>query len=201
VPAVDALLAGGFPRGQLSELYGPASSGRTSLLLALLAQVTRDGGLVALVDPLDRLDPVSAASAGVDLTRLLWLRGPRAGSEEPSPKGLAEASAAVATLAGSGLFELVALDVVGAGQALRRLPASTWLRLHRFVEETPTALVIVGDGHVVASPGGAVLALESLGARWSGPTGPSRLLQALAARVRAGRHGQHAAEILLPAVA
>jgi len=200
VLAVDTLLAGGFPRGQLSELHGPASSGRTGLLLALAARVTRSG-LVALVDPLDRLDPVSAASAGVDLERLLWLRGPRAGGEEPSPKELADASAAVATLAGSGLFELVVLDVAGAGAALRSLPAATWLRLHRLVEETPMSLVILGDGHIACSPGGASLALESLGPRWSGSAGPSRLLQALAARARAGRHGLRSAEIVLPSAA
>jgi hypothetical protein len=200
VPAVDALLAGGFPRGQLSELHGPASSGRTGLLLALVARVTQTG-LVALVDPLDRLDPVSAAAADVDLTRLLWLRGRRAAGEEASPKDLADASAAVATLAGSGLFELVVLDVVGTGRALRSLPASTWLRLHRLVEETPTALLILGDGHVACSPGGTALALEPLGPRWSGSTGPSRLLHALATRARVGRHGLPAAEIVLAAAA
>jgi hypothetical protein len=201
VPAVDALLAGGFPRGQLSELYGPASSGRTGLLLAVMARVTLSGGLVALVDPLDRLDPVSAAAAGVDLTRLLWLRRPRTAGEEPSPKELADASAAVATLAGSGLFELVVLDLVNAGRALRSLPAATWLRLYRLVEGTPTALVIVGGGHVACSPGGASLALESLGPRWSGTFGASRLLHALATRARVGRHGLRAAEIVLAAVA
>jgi hypothetical protein len=201
VPVIDELLAGGFPRGQLSELHGPASSGRTGLLLALVARVTRGSGLVALVDPLDRLDPVSAAATGVDLTRLLWLRGPRSDGEEPSPKGLADASAAVATLAGSGLFELVVLDLAGVGRALRSLPATTWLRLHRLVEETPTALVIVGDGPVACSPGGASLALEPLGPRWSGSTGPARLFRTLATRARAGRHGLRTAEIVLSAVA
>ncbi len=201
IPCVDALLAGGFPRGQLSELHGPVSSGRTGLLLALVAGVTRGSGLVGLVDPLDRLDPVSAAAAGVELTRLLWLRGPRVVEEEPSRKGLVEATAAVATLAGSGLFELVVLDLAGAGRALHGLPTTTWLRLHRLVEETPTALVVVGDGHVARSPGGASLALEPLGPRWSGTHGPARLLDALATRARAGRQGSRAAEILLSAVA
>jgi hypothetical protein len=199
VPAIDALLGGGLPRGQLSELHGPASSGRTGLLLALVAGVTRGAGLVALVDPLDRLDPASAAAAGGDLARLLWLRGPRDASEEPSPKALAEASAAVATLAGSGLFELVALDVAGVGSALNRLPAATWLRLHRLVEETPTALLLIGDGPIARSPGGVSLALEPLGPRWSGSDGPARLLRALAARARAGRRGT--VEIAFSAVA
>src|SRR6187401_1137705 len=75
VPALDVRLSGGFPRGQLSELVGPRSSGRTSLLLRLLAAATARGELVALVDALDMLDVESAASAGVDLERLLWIRG------------------------------------------------------------------------------------------------------------------------------
>src|SRR5262245_10734458 len=71
VAPIDALLAGGFPRGALSEVHGPASSGRTGLVLALLARSTRGGALAALVDPADRLDPASAAAAGIDLARLL----------------------------------------------------------------------------------------------------------------------------------
>ena len=198
---LDALLGGGFPRGQLSQWHGPASSGRTGVLHALVAEVTRRGALAALVDPLDAFDPGSAVAAGADLARLLWLRGPRGAGEDAPPKALADATAAAATLAGSGLFELVVLDVAGAGRALRSLPAATWLRLHRLVEETPTALLIVGDGHVACSASGAALALEPLGPRWSGATGPARLLHALAARVRAGRHGLHTAEIALSAVA
>lgn len=198
---VDALLDGGLPRGQLSQWHGPASSGRTSLLLALVAELTRRGALAALVDPLDAFDPASAAASGVDLARLLWLRGPRGAGEEPKTKALADATSAVATLAGSGLFDLVALDLAGAGPALRGLPATTWLRLYRLVEETPTALVIAADHPVACSPGGATLALEPAGARWSGPPGPSRLLHTLAARARAGRHGLRAASLTLPAPA
>ena len=119
VAALDAILAGGFPRGEQSEIHGPPSSGRTGVLLALLAHTTRAGALAALVDPLDRLDPGSAAAAGVDLERLLWLRGPRGGGEEPQAKALGAATAAVATLVGSGLFDAVALDLAGADGARR----------------------------------------------------------------------------------
>jgi hypothetical protein len=188
VMEVDALLGGGFPRGQLSEVHGPASSGRTGLVLALLARVTRAGSLASLVDPLDRLDPVSAAAAGVDLSRLLWLRGPRGEGEEPKSRTLAEATAAVATLAGSGLFEVVVLDLAGApDQEMRRLPSTTWIRLQRMVEELKTALLLLADGHVACGPGGAALALTPAGPRWSGPPGPGRLLAGLGARVVAGR--------------
>src|SRR5438034_11374241 len=75
LPPLDARLGGGFPRGQLSELVGPRSSGRTSLLLRTLAAATARGELVALVDALDRFDVASADAAGIDLERLLWIRG------------------------------------------------------------------------------------------------------------------------------
>jgi len=73
VPAIDAL-TGGLPRGCLTEICGPASSGRTTLLLAALAAATRRGEFCAVVDASDALDPQSAAAAGVDLERLLWVR-------------------------------------------------------------------------------------------------------------------------------
>src|SRR5436190_8994834 len=75
ISALDARLGGGFPRGQLSELVGSRSSGRTSLLLHMLAAATARGELVAVVDALDMLDVESAAASGVDLARLLWIRG------------------------------------------------------------------------------------------------------------------------------
>ena len=199
--AVDALLGGGFPRGQLSEVHGPASSGRTGLLVSLLARVTRGGALAALVDPLDCLDPASAAAAGADLSRLLWLRGPRCAAEEPTAQTLVAAAAAVATLAGSGLFDLVALDVAGTERARRALPGATWVRLQRLVEGTPTALLLVGEAHVACGPGGALLALEPLGPRWSGLPGPARLLASLATRAHAGRHAVRSAELALGALA
>jgi len=73
IPAIDAL-TGGLPRGCLTEICGPASSGRTTFLLAALAAATRRGEFCTLVDASDALDPHSAASAGVALDRLLWVR-------------------------------------------------------------------------------------------------------------------------------
>src|SRR6476661_7117656 len=71
-------LSGGLPRGCLSEICGPSSSGRTSVLLAALAAATRRHEVCALVDATDALDAVSAAAAGVELERLLWIRCSRA---------------------------------------------------------------------------------------------------------------------------
>src|SRR3954447_10234294 len=75
ISALDARLGGGFPRGQVSELVGARSSGRTSLLLQMLAAATARGELVAVGDAVDMLDVESASAAGVDLARLLWTRG------------------------------------------------------------------------------------------------------------------------------
>jgi hypothetical protein len=74
VTELDAVLGGGFPRGSLVELCGPASSGRTSLAFSLLAEATERQQACAFVDVADSLDPLSLAAAGVDLPRLLWVR-------------------------------------------------------------------------------------------------------------------------------
>jgi recA bacterial DNA recombination protein len=73
IAALDAL-AGGLPRGCLTEICGPASSGHTTLLLAALAAFTRRGEFCAVVDASDALDPQSVGDAGVELERLLWVR-------------------------------------------------------------------------------------------------------------------------------
>ena len=81
-------LAGGLPRGCLSEICGPASSGRTSVLLAALAAATRRQEVCALVDTTDALDAVSAAAAGVELEKLLWIRCTRASDFGPQTSGV-----------------------------------------------------------------------------------------------------------------
>src|SRR5271168_1934087 len=73
IAAINAL-TGGWPRGCLTEICGPASSGRTTVLLAALAAATRRGEFCVVVDASDALDPQSVASAGVELDRLLWVR-------------------------------------------------------------------------------------------------------------------------------
>jgi recombination protein RecA len=74
VMELDAVLGGGFPRGSLVELCGPASSGRTSLAFSLLAEATERQQACAFIDVADSLDPLSLAAAGVELPRLLWIR-------------------------------------------------------------------------------------------------------------------------------
>jgi hypothetical protein len=88
ISALDAL-TGGLPRGCLTEICGPASSGRTSVMLAALASATRRGEYCAVIDACDALDPHSLAAADVDLARLLWVRcGESEGAPSLSPRFL-----------------------------------------------------------------------------------------------------------------
>lgn len=82
IPQLD-LLTGGIARGCLTEICGTASSGRTSVLLFALARATQRGEVCALVDASDAFNPASAAAAGMEMSRLLWVR---CGEKYPSRK-------------------------------------------------------------------------------------------------------------------
>jgi len=73
ISEIDAM-TGGIPRGCLSELYGPASSGKTSVLLATISAATRRDETCVLVDASDSFDPASGQAAGIDFGKLLWVR-------------------------------------------------------------------------------------------------------------------------------
>ena len=68
---LDLALGGGYPKGRVVEVYGPESSGKTTLTLHAIAEVQRRGGVAAFVDAEHALDPVYAASLGVDVENLL----------------------------------------------------------------------------------------------------------------------------------
>jgi hypothetical protein len=162
VAAVDAGLAGGFPRGQLSELVGPRSSGRTSLMIQALAAATARGELVALVDALDAFDVESAAAAGLALDRLLWIRGhvvSRPGlCGDMNQRAVDQTIKALTLVLQAGNFGLVVFDVGDAPrEAIRRLPFTTWLRLQRMVEGTETACVLAGTEAMARSSAGLTL--------------------------------------------
>ena len=164
VTAFDGQLGGGFPRGHLSELVGPRSSGRTSVLLQALAAATWRGELVALVDALDMFDARSAAAAGVDLARLLWIRGhvvPDPGlCRDTNQRALEQVVRAFTLVLQAGSFGLVAFDVAEAPlDAIKRLPFTTWLRLQRLVEGRQTACVLVGAEPMARSSAGLTIKL------------------------------------------
>jgi hypothetical protein len=164
---LDARLSGGIPRGQVSELVGPRSSGRTALMLGMLAAATRRGELVALVDALDMLDVESAAAAGADLARLLWIRGLVVTSpgmcRDLNQRALVQAVRALTLVLDARNFGLVVFDVGEAPpDAVRRLPFTTWLRLQRMVEGTSTACLLVGSDRLSRSPRGLSLQAAAL---------------------------------------
>src|SRR2546425_1290241 len=80
IAPLDAL-TGGLPRGAITEFFGPPSSGRTSAMISILAEATARDEVCALVDGNDAFDPKSAAAAGVELNRLLWVRSEEHTSE------------------------------------------------------------------------------------------------------------------------
>jgi len=162
ITSLDAHLGGGFPRGQVSELIGPRSSGRTSLLLQALAAATSRGELTALVDILDMFDVESAAAAGVDLTRLLWIRGHVVMNpgmcRDMNQRAIEQTMRAFALVLQAGNFGLVVLDAADApADAIRRLPFTTWLRLQRMVEGSTTACLLIGSEPMARSAAGLTL--------------------------------------------
>jgi hypothetical protein len=187
VPLVDACLRGGLPRGQLSELSGPCSSGRMTLLLQLMSAATQRGEIVALIDTCDRLDVASAAAAGVDLDRLLWVRGSGAGLEtrDPSPEtAIDRALKALNLVLQAGGLSLVAIDLADVPPArLRQIPFTTWPRMQRVIEGSDTACVLLTPGPLARSAGGLTLSLAGR-STWAGGSDRSRLLQGVDLRVR-----------------
>lgn len=134
VAEVDSL-TGGLPRGAITEVFGPASSGRTSLLFSLLAYATTHDEICALVDTNDVFAPTSAAISGMDLDRLLWIR---------CGANLEHAFKATDLLLHAGGFGLVILDLGDVpGKDVRRIISSWWYRFRRTVESKPTAIVVM----------------------------------------------------------
>lgn len=150
VEAIDGVLRGGLPRGQVSEIAGSPSSGRTTLLLQLLSAATRGGEITALVDTCDRLDVASAAAAAIDLDRLLWIRG-----ESFDSLHSLRAIKALTLVLQAGGFAVVAIDLADVHpRVLKSLPFTTWLRLQRIVEGSDTACLLVTPEPLARSAGG-----------------------------------------------
>jgi len=172
-----AAVAEALRRGERPDLATTMASGPLDELVALHQEL----GIFAIVDELE----VQRARAGVPDELLL--------------RTLAAAVSAVGTLVGSGLFEVVVLDLAGVPAAARqRLPGTTWIRLHRLVEDQPTALLLVADGHVAHSPCGATLAMKASAPRWAGAP-PARVLRGVQAEVREARRSLRGAALELQA--
>jgi recombination protein RecA len=157
IPEMDAL-AGGLPRGAMTEICGAACSGRTSLLLSALAARTKDGEACALVDARDSFDPLSAHAAGITLDKLLWVRC----------KNIDQALRAMDLLLQAGGFGMVAVDLSDVpARTVRQVPLNAWFRFRRAVEDTPTILLLLEQEPHAKTCASLVLRLEAREARWT----------------------------------
>ncbi|HEX5482493.1 MAG TPA: hypothetical protein VFZ08_07680 [Terriglobia bacterium] len=158
-------VTGGLPRGGLTGICGPESTGRTSLLLSVLAEAAAHGELCALIDSRDALDPHSAAAAGMDLTRLLWVRC----------RQLEQALRSAELLLEGGGFGVVALDLAGVPARLRgRISLAVWFRLRWAVRNTRTALIVLEREPTMGTSASLVVRLEAGSVHWSAISGTFR---------------------------
>ena len=168
---VDALLtqgqAQGFPRGAISEIIGPESSGRTTLVHSLLAASTAQLEICAYVDTDGSFDPVSAAAAGVALSQLVWIRcGHNAG----------HALKAADYLLHAGGFGVIVLDLCQVPPRIsNRIPISYWYRFRRAIENTPTILALAEKEPIARSCAALMLDIQHKKTIWRGAPGFSLL--------------------------
>ncbi|HZU29210.1 MAG TPA: recombinase RecA [Bryobacteraceae bacterium] len=99
-----ALGVGGFPRGRISEIFGPESSGKTTVALQVIAEAQRNGGVAAFIDVEHALDPVYAKQLGVDVDNLLVSQ----------PDFAEQALEITSALVGSNSIDVLVVDSVAA---------------------------------------------------------------------------------------
>ena len=102
--ALDSALGGGLPRGRIAELFGPSSSGKTTLALQVVARLQRNGSTAAWIDADHTFDPAYAARLGVVIERLPVVQ----------PDSAEQALEIARQLAGSGAVELLVIDSAAA---------------------------------------------------------------------------------------
>ena len=176
-------LTGGLPRGCLTEIFGGAGSGRTSLLLAAMAARTREGEVCALVDGRDAFDPAAGEAAGVSLRQLLWVRC----------KNIEQALRATDLLIQGGGFGLIALDLSDvAARVVRQVQLNVWFRFRRAVEGTATVLLLLGEESHAKTCASLVLRMEGEAGEWRETAGKND-----ATKKDAQKNSWHAAGCLL----
>jgi RecA DNA recombination protein len=165
IPQIDSFAPGGLPRGSITEVFGPASSGRTSFMLSALAHATKHEEVCALVDTSNGFDPKSAAQGEMNFQRLLWIR---------CAHNLEHAFKATDLLLQGGGFGLVMLDLGDVpAKSVRRIISSWWYRFRRTLEATPTVLVVIAEDSCVRSCAALALELRGGACLWSSSENPS----------------------------
>lgn len=183
IAAVDRLVAG-VPRRALTEICGPDSSGRTSLLIALLAQATQRGEYCALVDAGDSFDPQNAARAGVQLPQLLWIRCGGGDAHGAAERALKAADLIVQ----AGGFGLIGMDLGDLPDAaVRRISLASWFRLRHAVERTNAALVALERQFNARSCSTLQIEMRRKQTFWSGQQG-GRLLDGFSVQLENRKH-------------
>ena len=208
VQALDGLLGGGWPQGKVGELVGPASSGRSAVAAATVAAATARGEVTAWLDAADAFDPASAAAAGVDLGRLLWVR----------TRDAVETVRAAELVLETGGFTVVVLDLgttvrvasrrdgvwerrsgpcgrpgwVGASptpmlEGARK--GALRLRLARAVERAGAVALVLAERPWAGTLAGTMVALRRGEARWDGARGGPRWLDGLVLHAQVERGG------------
>jgi hypothetical protein len=153
---------GGFPRGAITEIHGPASCGRTSLMLATLAEATANEETCALIDCSDTLDLLSATRAGVIFDQLLWVR---------CNNHLERAFKSTDLLLHGGGFGLVVLSLADMpATTLRRIISTWWFRFRRALEDTETVLLVMTPVACARSCAAMALELKNEGMMWPAAT-------------------------------
>jgi len=172
IAELDSLTAG-LPRGALSEIVGPVSSGRTGIMISALATATQRQETCALVDACDSFDPASAKAAGVNLEHVLWIRCSeyeqvqrRDFARNPPPRRkalrrLEQVLKVTDLLLQSGGFGMVVLDLGDLpAESTRRVPLTSWFRFRRAVEPTSTVLLLVEQEACAKTCASLVLQLQ-----------------------------------------
>lgn len=158
-----------FTRGTLVEIAGGPSSGKTSLMLALLSRLTQAGEVCALVDSSDGFDPYSAVASGVELENLLWVRCGR---------DIEKAFMAADYLVQAKGFGAVWLNLNGLPKRqLRMVPKTYWYRYRTRIKETPTMMLVTAEDPVTGSASQQAFTFTRERVTWLG-TGRHKLLEA-----------------------
>lgn len=177
LPNLDEALSGGLPRGKLLELQGGA--GKMSFALLTLAAATRAGQLAAFIDAEDAFDAETAARAGVDLARLLWVRLPQAGERERGRDALRALDLLLA--AGGFGLAVVYIDTVRS-----RLDVA-WPRLVQRAERGGAAVLLCAEQPVAGSFAAATLRCAPGEAIWERVPGGRMLLRGRRLRIEVVR--------------
>lgn len=167
VDSLDRLLQGGFPRAGLVEITGGASSGRTGLIVSLLARATARKEAVAYIDTFDSLAPDGLQKAGVNLRYLLWARCRHRPAAEPVQSALKAAD----IVARAGIFGVVVLDLAPlhpeeAREVSAGIPFSAWQRLKGAARETGAMLLIASRKPLSGSASSLGLNLRFQKSHW-----------------------------------